>query len=119
MQDVLVLDDEKNIRLTVRRCLEGAGLSVDEALNGEEAFTLLAGKAYGLLLLDLKLPGMDGMEVLRRVRIEYQQLPVIIISAHGSIQTAVQAMKSGALDFLEKPFTPNDLRQVVLKALGK
>lgn len=117
MPQILVLDDEKNIRLTVRRCLETLEMSVDDAIDGEEALAKLRETHYDLLLLDIKLPGMDGMEVLKIVRNSYPALRVIIISAHGSIQTAVEAMRQGAVNYLEKPFTPDELRQVVNKAL--
>jgi len=118
MFKVLVLDDEKNIRLTVKRCLESPEMVIDDAINGEEALIKLSQTPFHLLLLDLKLPGIDGMEILRTVRKLYPDMKVIIISAHGSIQTAVEAMKEGATDFLEKPFAPTDLRQLVQKAIG-
>ncbi len=119
MHKYLVVDDEKNIRVTVRRCLDSGDIQVSDAINGEEALEILSRESFNLLLLDLKLPGLDGMEVLRRVRTLYPDLKVIIISAHGSVQTAVEAMKTGALDFLEKPFTPDELRSAVSKALDK
>ena len=119
MQEVLVLDDEKNIRLMVRRSLEGIGLKVEEAVSGEEALRKLAEKSFSLLLLDLRLPGEDGMEILQEVRTTYPQLAVIIISAYGSIPLAVKALKAGARDFLEKPFTPQDLNQVVEQAIAR
>lgn len=118
MHRILVVDDEKNIRLTVKRCLEAPDLVIEDAINGEEALQKLSVESYKLLLLDLKLPGIDGMEILRIVRNLYPEMKVIIISAHGSIQTAVEAMKEGAVDFLEKPFAPSDLRQIVQKALS-
>jgi DNA-binding NtrC family response regulator len=119
MQKILILDDEKNIRLTIKRCLETPEMSIDDAINGEEALKKLKDNSYDLLLLDLKLPGIDGMEILKIVRNQYPDMKVIIISAHGTIQTAVEALKTGALDFLEKPFTPGDLRLVIQKALLK
>ncbi len=117
MYKILVLDDEKNIRLTVRRCLETGDYAIDDAINGEEALRKLTGESFNLLLLDLKLPGIDGMEILKTTRKLYPDMKVIVISAHGSIQTAVEAMKEGAADFLEKPFAPSDLRQIVQKVI--
>lgn len=117
MRKLLILDDEKNIRISVKRCLESDDLSIDDAVNGEEALLKLQGETYNLLLLDLKLPGMDGMEVLQVVRELYPQMKVVIISAHGSIQTAVSALKAGATDFLEKPFTPSEIRTLVERVL--
>lgn len=119
MRKVMVLDDEKNIRITVRHCLESSELEIDDAINGEEALEKLRAGSYELLLLDLKLPGIDGMELLSIVRDRYPDMKVIVISAHGSIQTAVEALKLGALDFLEKPFAPMELRQVVNKAFER
>jgi len=117
MHKILVVDDEKNIRLTVKRCLESPDMAIDDAINGEEALAKLTEQSYHLMLLDLKLPGIDGMDILKTVRNLYPDMRVVIISAHGSIQTAVEAMKEGAMDFLEKPFAPSDIRQVVQKVL--
>lgn len=119
MHKILVIDDEKNIRLTLRRSLEAPDFIIDDALSGEEALSKIESNKYDLLLLDLKLPGINGIEILKAVHSKYPELKVIIISAHGSIQTAVEAMKVGALDFLEKPFTPADIRQLVKKALSQ
>jgi DNA-binding NtrC family response regulator len=114
---VLIVDDEKNIRMTVSRCLETLELGTDTAVNGEEALDKLKQKDYGALLLDLKLPGMDGMEVLRQVRDAWPATRVIIITAHGTIDSAVEAMKLGASDFIQKPFTPDEIRTVVSRVL--
>jgi DNA-binding NtrC family response regulator len=117
MPKILVVDDEKNIRITIKRCLESPEYSIDEAINGEEAITKLETSVYDLLLLDLKLPGVNGMEILKLVKEKFPSMKVVIISAHGTIQIAVESLKAGALDFLEKPFSPTDLRQAVIKAL--
>jgi DNA-binding response OmpR family regulator len=116
---VLVVDDEKNIRLTIAQSLEKLGLEVDDAVNGEEALQKNRQQAYQLMLLDLKLPGMDGMEVLRQVRESHKKLKVLIITAHGTIENAVEAMKLGAVDFIQKPFTPDEIRGFVAKALTR
>ena len=96
-QRILVVDDEKNIRLTLVQALESAGMLVQTAGDGEEALRLLSEADFNLVLLDLKLPGMDGLEVLRRIRQSRPKLRVIIITAHGTIEYAVEAMKSGAV----------------------
>jgi DNA-binding response OmpR family regulator len=116
---VLVVDDEKNIRLTVAQSIESLGLQIDSAVNGEEALEKLRGGGYRLMLLDLKLPGMDGMEVLRQVRSFDKNLQVLIITAYGTVDNAVEAMKLGAVDFIQKPFTPDEIRAVVATALSR
>jgi FixJ family two-component response regulator len=110
---VLVVDDEKNIRLTLYNSLESLGFPISTAVNGEEALQKLQEAEFGLLLLDLKMPGLDGMEVLRRVKKRWPKIRVIIITAHGTIESAVEAMKLGAVDFLQKPFTPHEIRTLV------
>lgn len=118
-QPVLIVDDEKNIRMTLSQALEALKLETDTAVNGEEALAKLEGRQFGLILLDLKMPGMDGMEVLRRVRRARPDVKVIIITAHGTIDSAVEAMKLGAVDFLQKPFAPNEIRELVTKVLDR
>jgi DNA-binding NtrC family response regulator len=116
---VLIVDDEKNIRLTLSQALEVLDLETDTAVNGEEALAKLKEKYFGLILLDLKMPGMDGMEVLRRVREARPDIKVIIITAHGTIESAVEAMKLGAADFIQKPFAPKEIRELVTKVLDR
>jgi CheY-like chemotaxis protein len=116
---VLVVDDERNIRLTVVRALEPLKLAADEALNGEDALEKMKTQSYDLILLDLKMPGMDGMEVLRRLRERGAADKVVIITAHGTIDNAVEAMKLGAIDFLQKPFSPDQLRRAASQALHR
>jgi CheY-like chemotaxis protein len=114
---ILLVDDEKNIRLTLSQSLESLGLPIQTAVNGEEALQKLQETEFGLLLLDLKMPGMDGMEVLHRVRERWPTIPVIIITAHGTIGSAVDAMKLGAVDFIQKPFSPREIRELVTQVL--
>jgi CheY-like chemotaxis protein len=116
---ILLVDDEKNIRLTLSQSLEPLGLPIQTAVNGEEALQKLDDAEFGLLLLDLKMPGMDGMEVLHRVRERWPTIPVIIITAHGTIESAVDAMKIGAVDFIQKPFSPREIRELVTKVLQR
>jgi DNA-binding NtrC family response regulator len=116
---VLIVDDEKNIRLTLSQALESPELQIETAVNGEEALGKLAQTNFGLMLLDLKMPGMDGMEVLRRVRESRPEIQVIIITAHGTIESAVEAMKLGAVDFIQKPFAPKEVRELVRKVLDR
>lgn len=121
---ILIVDDEKNIRLTLSQSLELLGLPVQTAVNGEEALQKLGEGRFGLVFLDLKMPGMDGMEVLRRIKDNWPTVRVIIITAYGTIESAVEAMKLGAVDFVQKPFSPSEIRElatIVLerKALGE
>jgi DNA-binding NtrC family response regulator len=114
---VLIVDDERNIRLTLSMALEALKIPVDTAESGEEALQKLSEKSYSLMILDLKLPGLDGLEVLRRVTEKYPQMKVIIMTAYGSIEVAVEAMKAGAVDFLQKPIDPNVVRDMVSRVL--
>lgn len=110
---VLIVDDEKNIRMTLSQTLADMELSIETAINGEEALAKSEGTKFDILFLDLKMPGMDGMEVLRQIKDSQPDVKVIIITAHGSIEIAVEAMKLGAVDFLQKPYTPNEIRELV------
>ena len=114
---VLIVDDERNIRITLSMALEALKIPVDTAESGEEALQKLKEKSFSLMLLDLKLPGLDGMEVLRQVINKYPDLKVVIITAYGSIEVAVEAMKVGAIDFLQKPFQPIEVRDMVSRVL--
>ena len=116
---VLIVDDEKNIRLTLSIALESMGLEIDTAMNGEEALAKLSQKEFGLILLDLKMPGMDGMEVLQKASEIRPDIRVIIITAHGTIESAVDAMKLGAVDFIQKPFSPDEIRELVSKVIDR
>jgi len=116
---ILVVDDEKNIRLTLSQSLEPLGLPVQTAVNGEEAVQKLGEGRFGLVFLDLKLPGMDGMDVLRRIKDDWPTVRVIIITAHGTIESAVEAMKLGAADFVQKPFSPGEIRDLATLVLER
>jgi two-component system nitrogen regulation response regulator NtrX len=105
---VLVIDDEAAIRDSLRMTLEYAGFEVQGAATGQEGLALAERDAPDLVLLDIKMPGMDGMDVLTRLRGMNETLPVIMISGHGTTGTAVEAIKKGALDFLDKPFESTD-----------
>ncbi len=100
---VLVVDDEASIRDSLRMILEYEGYRVDEAANGSEALTRVAGRRPDAVLLDIKMPEMDGLEVLTAFRERGYEMPVLIISGHGDVTTAVDATRRGAFDFFEKP----------------
>lgn len=115
---VLIVDDERNIRLTLKGALEAIGLEVDAVFQGEEALQRLTEKAYAAMILDLRLPGMDGLAVLRQVAERYAELKVIIITAYGTVEAVIEAMKLGAVDFLQKPFEPLEVREIVRRVLA-
>jgi two-component system nitrogen regulation response regulator NtrX len=110
---VLVVDDESGIRFSLRGILEDEGMVVLEAESGEQALALLDTEEPDLVFLDIWLPGVDGLEVLGAIKSRREEIPVIVISGHGSIETAVSAIKKGAYDFIEKPLS---LEKVVLSA---
>jgi len=116
---LLIVDDEKNIRLTLSAALEPLGLGLDTAINGEEALLKLDQQPFAVMLLDLKMPGMDGIETLRRCRQAHPETGAIIITAHGTIDSAVEAMKLGAVDFIQKPFAPQEIRELVRTVLKR
>ena len=116
---VLVVDDEPGIRRSLSGILEDEGYAVDAVESGEACLAALPGAGYGLVLLDIWLPGMDGMEVLTRIQeIPFAERPVVVmISGHGSIEAAVKATKLGAFDFLEKPLSLEKVTVVVKNGL--
>jgi signal transduction histidine kinase/FixJ family two-component response regulator len=116
---ILVVDDEKDIREGVERILKRMGYQVFIADRGETALAVLADKTVDLAILDLKMPGMDGMELHQRIRAINDQIIVIIITGYATIETAIEAMKQGAYDFIPKPFEPEHLRIVVRRAHEK
>jgi len=118
-RSILVVDDEKNIRLTMSVALEPLRIPVETAVNGEEALQKLHEHEFGLVFLDLRMPGMDGMDVLRRIKDNWPKARVIIVTAHGTIDSAVEAMKLGAVDFIQKPFTPTEIRDLAKLVLER
>jgi two-component system, NtrC family, nitrogen regulation response regulator NtrX len=100
---ILIVDDEKNIRVSLGRFFELQDHSVVQAATGQEALDLARRTTFDCILLDLKLPDLDGLQVLERLRISDPFVPVILLTAHGSTQIAVEAMRKGAFDFFEKP----------------
>ena len=116
---VLVVDDEKRVRDSVRVTLEDEGFSILEAPDGETALTRVATDNPDVILLDIWMPGMDGIEVLESIRKQDEGLPIIIMSGHGNIETAVKATKLGAYDFLEKPLSTDRMTLVLRNALSQ
>ena len=118
-RSVLIVDDEIYIRMTLSFALKKLNFSVDTAASGTEALKKLAERSYAVMLLDLRIPGMDGMEVLKRVPEIRPEVKVVIITAYGSVEAAVEAMKLGAVDFLQKPFDPEEVRKLVSSLLDQ
>jgi len=112
VEDVLVIDDEAAVNNNIRKILAKKGYSVDQAMNKEEALQKIEAKAYRLALLDLKIPGVQGLELLKAIREKSPETLVIIITGYASIETAVESARLGAVDYLPKPFTPDEIRQV-------
>ncbi|MHB8051283.1 MAG: sigma-54-dependent transcriptional regulator, partial [Coriobacteriia bacterium] len=115
---ILIADDEKNMRWVLSQALEAEGYEVIEAADGKEALIAIAEQDPRIVILDHKMPAPDGMEVLRRLRAKGHRFPVIMLTAHGNVQTAVEAMKAGANEYLTKPFDLDELKLSVQKALA-
>jgi DNA-binding NtrC family response regulator len=115
---ILIADDEQTMREACREVLVTEGFLLEEAASGEEALGLLQKRSFDLLILDLKMPRVDGLEVLRRVQKESPGTATVVITGYPSVDSAVEAMKLGAADFLPKPFTPDILRLTVRRALA-
>jgi DNA-binding response OmpR family regulator len=116
---ILIVDDEKNIRITVQRALQDMDLDIELAVDGNDALHSAQKKHPDIVLLDIRMPGMSGMEVLETLRKKYPDIRIIMISAHGTVENAVEALKLGACDFLRKPFTPDEIRTAVNDALKR
>ena len=111
---ILVVDDDASLRRLCTQLLTARGYQVHTAGDGEEALLLVAKTDYRVVLLDLKMPGMDGLECLRRLKAEGCRAEIVMVTGYGNVAAAVDAMKAGACDFIEKPFKPEDL-QVTLQ----
>lgn len=116
-QRILVVDDEPNVRLNYRITLETEGFIVVEADSGPQALEQFARQSFDLAILDMRMPEMDGLDLLAEMRQRGITTPAVIITAYGEIPHAVRAMKLGAIDFLKKPMTPESLRNVVQNIL--
>lgn len=116
-QDVLVIDDEAAVNNNIRKILSKKGFSVDQAMTKEDALQKIEAKAYRLALLDLKIPGVQGLELLHAIREKSPETLVIIITGYASIETAKESARLGAVDYLPKPFTPDEIRKVTENAI--
>lgn len=114
---ILIVDDEPNVRLVFRTALECDGYAVSEACDGGAALAAVHERPFDVVLLDLRMPGTDGMETLRRLACEGVKVPVVVVSAQGSIPDVVAAVRLGAVDFIPKPLAPETLRRAVRLAV--
>jgi two-component system phosphate regulon sensor histidine kinase PhoR len=114
---ILVVDDEDIVRTSCSRTLTPGGLEVKLAKNGREGLKMMGEEKFDLVLTDLKMPDMDGIEVLRKIKEDWPDTEVIIITGYQTVDTAVKSIKLGAFDYIEKPFTPDALMTAVSKAL--
>jgi len=115
---ILVVDDEINICRSVEKILTKIGLRIRTAVNGQDALRLLESEPFDVVLTDLKMSRLGGMEVLRRAKELNPLMPVIVMTGYASVSSAVEVMKLGAVDYLPKPFTPDEIRAVVRQALS-
>ena len=116
---ILVVDDEKIIHESCGRILREEGYEVETALSGQEALQKLKERQYDLVLTDIRMPGMDGIETLEKMKEEIPDITVVMFTGYSSVETARGSMKLGAFDYLPKPFTPEELLAVVKKAIEK
>jgi len=115
---ILVIDDEEIVRISCKKCLVPEGYDVDVAVNGREGIALARANKYDIILTDLKMPDMDGMEFLMNMKKDQSGAKVIMITGYSTVEHAVKALKLGAYNYIEKPFTPDALITAVKEALN-
>ena len=116
---ILIVDDETNVRLNYRVTLETEGYQIFEASSATKALEELVSRSFDLAVLDMRMPGMNGLQLLGKMREIGITVPAMIVTAYSDVPHAVQAMKLGAIDFLEKPLRPEDLRRIVAEILRR
>jgi DNA-binding NtrC family response regulator len=119
MPDILIIDDEKAIRKTLGEILQFEGYKIEEASDGEEGLRKFRDKLYDVVLCDIKMPKSDGLEFLEKARVIHPDVPIIMISGHGMIETAVEAVKKGAFDYISKPPDLNRLLITIRNAMDR
>jgi DNA-binding NtrC family response regulator len=116
---ILIIDDEDIIRISCERILRPEGYGIRTAKSGNEGLQALDSSPFDLVLTDLKMPDIDGIEILVRIKEKWPETEVIIMTGYGTVQTAVRAMKAGVFDYIEKPFSPGDLLSLVKRAMER
>jgi two-component system nitrogen regulation response regulator NtrX len=119
MAKILIVDDDKSIRKTLRDILEFEKYEIDEAADGLECIVKIKQSSFDIIIMDVKMPRMDGMEAIEKIQNISPDTPVVMISGHGNIDTAVEAVKKGAFDFIQKPPDLNRLLITLRNALDK
>lgn len=119
MSQILIIDDERAIRKTLHEILSYEGYKIEEAADGEEGLRLALEKSFDVILCDIKMPKMDGLDVLEKLKEQKPDIPMIMISGHGTIETAVEAVKKGAFDYISKPPDLNRLLITIRNAMDK
>src|SRR6201987_1285119 len=119
MPKILLIDDEKSIRRSLREILEFEKYQVEEAEDGLIGLSKIAAESFDVVLCDVKMPKLDGLELLQKLSNEGNETPLVMMSGHGNIETAVEAVKKGAYDFLTKPVDLNRLLVTVRNAMDK
>jgi len=117
--NILVIDDDETMLDWCQQILSEAGNRVETADNGLKGLDILKKESFDLIILDLKMPGLSGMEVLKKVNEEYSETAVVIITGQATVESAVEGMKTGAYDFIPKPFTPESFMAAVKQVLEK
>jgi DNA-binding NtrC family response regulator len=117
--DVLLVDDEEQFLKVLSKRLEGRGIKVDTSTSGEDALGRVHGKEFDAIILDLAMPGMSGIETLKRIRSENPDVQIIMLTGHGTVEKGIEAMKAGAVDFLEKPADLNKIMEKISEAKRK
>ena len=117
--NVLVVDDEEQFLKVFSQRLEGHGLKVDTSTTGEDALKKVKSKDFDAIVLDMVMPGMSGMEALKRIRSENPDVQIIILTGHGTVEKGVEAIKAGAVDFIEKPADLNKIMGKIAEAKHK
>ncbi|MHB8708816.1 MAG: sigma-54-dependent transcriptional regulator, partial [Desulfuromonadales bacterium] len=116
---ILIVDDEEGLRRLLVRVLIKSGYEATAVAGGAEALRQVAGESFDLVITDIKMPGMDGLELLRELKAFDPSLPIIVMTAYGTVENAVQALRAGAYDYVAKPFETDELKLTVAKALER
>ena len=117
--DILLVDDEEQFLKVLSQRMEGRGIKVDTSTSGEEALKKVEKKDFDAIILDLAMPGISGLETLERIRSQNPDVQIIMLTGHGSVEKGVEAMKAGAVDFLEKPADLNKIMAKIAEAKNK
>ena len=115
---ILIVDDEQTVCYSLGQALAGQGYDIEAAESGEEALRKIEAGTYGVVICDLMMPGLSGLDLLKNLRDRDSKTPVVLVTVYPTSRAAAEASKLGAFDFLMKPFTPEDIRGVVRRALG-